>query len=120
MSGGTKLPYRAWSGAGSTQNIATWAEKNAGAKGNAPGFPLDYQYPWGAQTATNWEYIDARFDGGRSIPQIGPQQTWTTGEVQNMVPDVPFDYEAAKRQKENLIAYGLASLVVALILFQSR
>ena len=97
-----------------------FAQKQAGAKGNAPGFNSQFQYPDGAQTNTNWEYIDGRFDGGRAIPQLDTQRKLITGEYESMVPDIPFDRKAHKQQKLNLVAFGLGFLVVGVILLQNK
>lgn len=105
------------SGFNDPNSFLRWAEMNAGAKGNAPGFNSQFQYPLGANTNTNGEYIDGSFDSGKAIPQNSWQNSM---DYHSMVPDIPFDQKATEKQQNNLMAFGLAALVVGIILFQSR
>lgn len=89
-----------------------FAQRAAGSKGNAPGFNKQFQYPEGASTNVNWEYIDGRFDGGRALPQMTTQRKLITGDYESMVPDIPFDLKAHEAQQRNLAAFGLSALVV--------
>jgi hypothetical protein len=104
---------------GPSQFLA-WASKQAGAKGNAPGFNSQFQYPEGAQTNTNAEYIDGSFDAGRAIPQISTQRKLISGNYHSMVEDTPFDIKAYNKQKQNLMAVGLAFLLVGVIIYYSK
>lgn len=97
-----------------------YAQRVAGSKGNAPGFNKQFQYPEGASTNTNWEYIDGRFDGGRALPQMTTQRKLITGDYESMVPDIPFDKKAHEAQQRNLTAFGLSALVVGLFLLTKQ
>jgi hypothetical protein len=99
-------------------NYIGYAERDAAAKGNAPGFNSQFQYPEGAITNSSKEFLNSRFDGGKAIPQIKSQRRLLTGEYGSMVPDIPFDLKAHKNQKANLMAFGLAALVVGFLLYQ--
>ena len=101
----------------STYNpFVLWAQKTQGSKGNAPGFTNEFQFPEGASTNTNYEYIDGTFDGGRAIPQIATQEKLLMGNYQSMVPDIPFDEGAHEKQKKSLMMMGFAALTVGAFL----
>lgn len=105
-----------WSDFSNYSDYLKFAQKQAGAKGNAPGFNSQFQYPDGASTNVNWEYIDGNMEGGRALPQMTTQRKLMTGNYNAMVPDVPFDMKAHTGQKKNLAAYGFAALVVGFFL----
>lgn len=102
----------------SFNNYLNFANRVSADKGNAPGFNSQFQYPEGAVTNSSVEFLDSRFDGGRAIPQIDTQRKLITGDYNSMVPDIPFDLKAHNNQKTNLIAFGMAALVVGVLLFQ--
>lgn len=82
--------------------------------GNTAGFPTQFS-DYGPRNTP--ETLSVEINNAPSILQAA---WWTQPRYDSMVPDLPFDEEKEKRQNEYLMGFGLAFLLVGIVLYSSR